>query len=203
MNSLISLTLSVIHICILIVVDISGRRGRPIASRRASVKHRLSAYRNFAASGQYFGIRRPCGTQTAGVSRLTEVQWEEGTRAGGGGGRTRRLAIFRVHSVAKPQLTALLGSYSSSRPLASSLPYLLLLFRSPFPSRSSSLPFLFITIPSASSTVRPPLVLLRLYDLPSLLLHALLYCITHVLSLFFPPHFSFVFFYGFFFLQDV
>lgn len=122
-----------------------------------------------------------------------------GNQSRGGGGRTRRLAIFRVHSVAKPQLTALLGSYSSSRPLASSLPYLLLLFRSPFPSRSSSLPFLFITIPSASSTVRPPLVLLRLYDLPSLLLHALLYCITHVLSLFFPPHFSFVFFYVFFF----
>lgn len=114
-------------------------------------------------------------------------------------GGTRRLAIFRVHSVAKPQLTALLGSYSSSRPLASSLPYLLLLFRSPFPSRSSSLPFLFITIPSASSTVRPPLVLLCLYDLPSLLLHALLYCITHVLSLFFPPHFSFRLLLRFFF----
>lgn len=31
------------------------------------------------------------------------------------GGRTCRLAIFRVHSVAKPQLTALLGSYSFSR----------------------------------------------------------------------------------------
>lgn len=47
---------------------------------------------------------------------------ESGTRGEGGqaGREARRPAIFRVHSVAKPQLTALLGSYSSSRPPSSS-----------------------------------------------------------------------------------
>lgn len=145
----------------------------------APTENRLSAYRNFATSGQYFGIRRPCGTQTGGV-RSTEGYggWREAESGG-----TRRLAIFRVHSVAKPQLTALLGSYSSSRPLASSLSYLLLLFRSLFPSRSSSLPFLFTAIPSASSPVRLPLVPLSLYDLPSL--SSLLFFIApYMLSLF-------------------
>lgn len=42
------------------------------------------------------------------------------------GKSTHRLAIFRVHSVAKPQLTALLGSYSSSYLPASFLLYLCL-----------------------------------------------------------------------------
>lgn len=79
--------------------------------------------------------------------RHTDSGGQAGRRGGvaGGGnqsGGTRRLAIFRVHSVAKPQLTALLGSYSSSRPLASFLLYLLLFFRSLFSSRSSSLPIL-------------------------------------------------------------
>lgn len=49
-------------------------------------------------------------------------------------GGARQLAIFRVHSVTKPQLTALLGSYSSSRPLTSSSFCLLCLFRFLFSS---------------------------------------------------------------------
>lgn len=81
------------------------------------------------------------------------------------GGRTCRLAIFRVHSVAKPQLTALLGSYSFSRPLASSLPHpALLLFRFLFSSHfsfSSALPLFFSSVftrPTVSPLVRPLLI---------------------------------------------
>lgn len=82
--------------------------------RLASMGNRLSVYRNFAASGSTSGIRRPCNTQAVRVSRSVKREYGEGERRKLGRGRTRRLAIFRVHSVAKPQLTALLGSYSSS-----------------------------------------------------------------------------------------
>lgn len=105
------------------------------------------------------------------------------------GGRTRRLAIFRVHSVAKPQLTALLGSYSSSRPLASSLPRAALLFRFLFSSHfysSASRPQRSVfVVPPVSPLVRPPLVLLFLACEPPFFLPRSLppHCISHTRSL--------------------
>lgn len=123
------------------------------------------------------------------------------------GGRTCRLAIFRVHSVAKPQLTALLGSYSFSRPLASSLLHpALLLFRFLFSSHfsfASALPLFFSSVftrPTVSPLVRPLLIFFFLaltavflfFSFPSSLYHTH----THVffLSLAPSPLNSFVFF---------
>lgn len=103
------------------------------------------------------------------------------------GGRTCRLAIFRVHSVAKPQLTALLGSYSFSRPLASSLPHpALLLFRFLFSSHfsfSSALPLFFSSVftrPTVSPLVRPLLIFFFLaLTAVFLFFRSLPHCITH------------------------
>lgn len=120
------------------------------------------------------------------------------------GGRTCRLAIFRVHSVAKPQLTALLGSYSFSRPLASSLPHpALLLFQFLFSSHfsfSSALPLFFSSVftrPTVSPLVRPLLIFFFLaLTAVFLFFRSLPHCITHVffLSLVPSPLNSFVFF---------
>lgn len=106
------------------------------------------------------------------------------------GGRTCRLAIFRVHSVAKPQLTALLGSYSFSRPLASSLLHpALLLFRFLFSSHfsfSSALPLFFSSVftrPTVSPLVRPLLIFFFLaLTAVFLFFRSLPHCITHTFS---------------------
>lgn len=116
-----------------------------------------------------------------------EIQREEGTRAG----ETRRLAIFRVHSVAKPQLTALLGSYSS-RPLAFSLPYLLLLFRSLLPSRSSSR-YRLLLLPSGCHLYFSPCTICRLSSRSSLLYH--IYSLSLRLYLIFRSPLFALFFY--------
>lgn len=105
--------------------------------RRIDYRH----IENFAASGgRYLGIRRPCMQQHASQSAINrastmgEHEVEERTSLRERE-RTRWLAIFRVHSVAKPQLTALLGSYSSSRPLSHPPPsHLRVLFRFLLPS---------------------------------------------------------------------
>lgn len=155
--------------------------------RLASMGNRLSVYRNFAASGSTSGIRRPCNTQTVRVSRSVKREYGEGERRKLGRGRTRRLAIFRVHSVAKPQLTALLGSYSSSLnllcppspstdcPFSSGLCFHpVLLLRSPA-SDGDAVCF------SSRPAVTCPFLLVQ--NLPSFFLHVLLVK-SHMLLLF-------------------